>query len=657
MSENNLKTHYSAKELLLLSLTCLPNSVQGIIYQAKKQLWETRKRVGQGGGNEYELASLPEEVQSEIRDRFAVAVVNKKPSLPVVRDVDLSSLTTKQRQIADARMALVAAVSQLEQSMSRIKAVTYLCESAKCGQLSADLMDLVETANAKNGNGCGRVLSVRTLNQWVIDYHKADNAEDRLKALAPSQRQAKKAEELQWLPEFLAVYRNTNGVNIAEAYNEFAARWQVAFADQPLRLAQLPSLSTVRRGLEKLPRLIKEIGRKTGAELRAMNTYVKRDWSVLKANDVWVGDGHSMKMKVAHPDHGRPFIPEVTLVMDAASRFIVGWSVSLAENCLAVADAIRHGVERHGIPAIYYSDNGGGEKNWMLDGDITGMLPRLGINHQTGIPGNPQGRGIIERVNKTLLLRIARQFETYHGDGADRETVRKTSTAVISLEKAIRQKRTELTDKQKWAQGKLPSWKQFIDAVEEGVRWYNEEHIHREIGTTPARKREQLLKGVTLLYVTPVEARDMFRPQVVRKAQRGWVKLFNNDYFNQALINVDGEDVAVSFDIHDAEKVIIRKLDGTYICDGVWNGNKRDAFPKPFVEKAREERHQRRLKLKQEQVDEINAELNPVINITHNESAELLHGLRVKTKHQSWDDMEEIPMLPSELKRYQKKVG
>lgn len=234
MRENNLKTHYSAKELLLLSLTHLPNSVQGIIYQAKKQGWISQKRVGKGGGFEYALTSLPVEVQDEIRQRFAVVVVNKKPSLPVVQDVDLSSLTNKQRQIADARMALVAAVSQLEQSMSRIKAVTYLCESAKCGQLSADLMNLVETANAKNGNGCGRVLSVRTLNQWVIDYHKADNAEDRLKALAPSQRQAKKAEELQWLPEFLAVYRNTNGVNIAEAYNEFAARWQVAFADQPL---------------------------------------------------------------------------------------------------------------------------------------------------------------------------------------------------------------------------------------------------------------------------------------------------------------------------------------------------------------------------------------------------------------------------------------
>lgn len=652
MRENNLKTHYSAKELLLLSLTHLPNSVQGIIYQAKKQGWISQKRVGKGGGFEYALTSLPVEVQDEIRQRFAVSVVASKPKKSPVKlkNEDVSRLNAKQREIADARMALVAYVAELERVQSRISAMQFICEKAKCGQLSADLMALIDTANARGGKERG--LSLRTLNQWVLDYHHANTPEERLLALAPRQKQAKKAEELPWLAEFLSVYRNTNGVCISEAYEIFSTQWQQAFADQPLRLAMLPSLSTVQRGLKKLPRHIKEIGRKTGAEIRALNTYVKRDWSVLRANDVWVGDGHSMKMKVQHPDHGRPFIPEVTLVMDAACRFIVGWSVSLAENCLAVADAIRHGVENHGIPAIYYSDNGGGEKNWTLDADITGILPRLGINHQTGIPGNPQGRGIIERVNKTLLLRIARQFDTYHGTGADRETVRKTNTSVIALDKALR-KGSALTDKQQWAKGKLPTWQDFIAAVEDGINWYNNEHVHREIGCTPAQKRRQLLEGSTILYLTPLEARDMFRPQVIRVAQRGWIQLFNNDYFHQELIHVDGEKVAVAFDIHHAQSVIIRRLDGAYLCTAMLDGNKRDAFPLSFVEKQRQARHQRRLKLKQEQIDEINAELNPIVTIEHQQGAELLHGLRVNAKQ--WEKAEEIPVLPSELRRYQQK--
>ncbi|MEX4569417.1 transposase, partial [Haemophilus influenzae] len=117
MRNGNLKKHYSAKELLDLSLSCLPNSVQGIIYQAKKNGWVTQKRVGKGGGKEYALASLPQEIQTEIRTKFAVSIVKAKPkSLPAdLRQVELKTLTEKQREVAGARMALVAQVAQLEQ--------------------------------------------------------------------------------------------------------------------------------------------------------------------------------------------------------------------------------------------------------------------------------------------------------------------------------------------------------------------------------------------------------------------------------------------------------------------------------------------------------------------------------------------------------------
>lgn len=151
MSGNNLKTHYSAKELLAFSLSALPNSVQGIIYQAKKQGWETQKRVGKGGGSEYALETLPENIQTEIRSRFMSAVVEAKPKkLPAVRaEVDVGNLTTKQRDIADARMTLVAYVLELEGSMSRIKAITYLCNLAKQGEMPPHLAELVSLANAK----------------------------------------------------------------------------------------------------------------------------------------------------------------------------------------------------------------------------------------------------------------------------------------------------------------------------------------------------------------------------------------------------------------------------------------------------------------------------------------------------------------------------
>ncbi|MEE3701544.1 hypothetical protein OF381_11935 [Mannheimia haemolytica] len=152
---NELKSYYSAQELIDLKLANLPTTKKAVIDKAKRENWQSQKRKGRGGGVEYELACLPQEIQTEIRSRFAVSVVQSKPKLPAVRaEIDLSSLTTKQRQIADARMAIVAKVLELEDSgMSRIQAVKFFCNLAKSGELSPDMAELVAVANAKANAG------------------------------------------------------------------------------------------------------------------------------------------------------------------------------------------------------------------------------------------------------------------------------------------------------------------------------------------------------------------------------------------------------------------------------------------------------------------------------------------------------------------------
>ena len=73
--------------------------------------------------------------------------------------------------------------------------------------------------------------------------------------------------------------------------------------------------------------------------------------------------------------------------------------------------------QHFGLPIIYYSDNGGGQTGKTIDHEITGITSRLGIRHETGIAGNPQGRGIIERWWKDNLIEMARQYETFAGSG------------------------------------------------------------------------------------------------------------------------------------------------------------------------------------------------------------------------------------------------
>lgn len=654
MRNDNLKTHYSAKELLNLSLSCLPNSVQGIIYQAKKNGWATQKRVGKGGGVEYAVSTLSEDVQTAIRDRFAVAVISKPKQLPTVKNLNLGDLTTKQREIADARMALVAYVSELEQVQSRIKAITHLCNAAKCGEISEDLMALISKANSKNGNNCGRVLSPRTLNQWVIDYHKCKTAEERLRALAPSQRQADKVEGIWWMSWFMGIYRQTNGISVVDAYRIFETEWLTRHENDDMLREMLPSLDRVRRALAKLPLHIREFGRLTGSKYKGLLPYVERDWSLFKANDIWIGDGHSLKMKVAHPIHGRPFTPELTMIIDGASRKIVGWSLALSESAFAVLDALRHAISQHGLPCIYYSDNGGGEKNILLDAEVTGILPRFSIYHATGIAGNPQGRGIIERLNKTVGKRIAQRFPTYYGADADPDSKRRMLQSMISLSNA--KKGAVLTPLQRKAKEKLVSWEELMVGIQEVIDWYNNEHVHSEIRCTPAVKYERVTNPELIVYLSDVELRDIERPHFKRVTKRGLIEWKNHKYFHLELLNHQGKEVVVGVDIHNADFVQVRTLDGRFICNAEFEAHKKAAFPVPMVEQQRENRAKGRLNRIKHRENEILDELNPVITIEHQQGAELLHSLRAKQVNRFYDD-EEIPLLPSEMRRQQRKIA
>ncbi|MDQ9669747.1 transposase, partial [Serratia marcescens] len=93
----------------------------------------------------------------------------------------------------------------------------------------------------------------------------------------------------------------------------------------------------------------------------------------------------------------------------------------------------------------------------------------------TGIPGNPQARGIIERLNGVMPDRLAKRFLTYNGIGADPNAVRVRGQQMLSLSNALRDGR-ELTAQNKKTLKILPTWRQLIDAVQEEIDEYNNSH-------------------------------------------------------------------------------------------------------------------------------------------------------------------------------------
>ncbi|EMU9703400.1 transposase [Salmonella enterica] len=609
------------------SLASLPNigcSRATLARRANREGWTFRQLQGKRGVSyEYEISSLPLTIQEEVRERQIQQLMEvglQKPAKPVVRrrrnpdaispleayrgspqlmEERLNALTENQRQVADARVALVREVFLLEEkgNIGRLKAINYVVSKARSGELPPLLQAAAVTANAKRGSG--RTISRDPLYQWVLKYSQAQNAAERLLLLAPGKREEMKVEEISWLADFLAQYRQSNGRPMTEAYEDFVAEWNRRHAEEPYMLQIIPSYDAIRRVMKKLPEVEKQKGRITGSEYRQLEGFTRRDWSKMPVNYVWIGDGHGMKLKCAHPIHGRPFSPEVTFVIDGGTRFVVGWSLDLAENVFAVAGAIQHGIRNHGKPFIYYSDNGSGETADVLDKEVVGILPRLGINHPTGIAGNPQGRGIIERLNRTLPVRIARKYRTYFGKGADRETLRKTNRNLRSAFNAL-QKGKELNAVQRSAMRDLPSWEELIEAIRDGVEWYNNRQ-HSELPMkangkhySPAEYRKKRLaeEDTEIEWLSEVELRDMFCPVVEKPVRRCEIHWLNNIYYAPELRDEHGRKVLISYDIHNAEKIIVRRPDGSFICEAIWNGNKRAAFPVT----AEYHKHQQRIK-------------------------------------------------------------
>ncbi|EKJ5278024.1 transposase [Salmonella enterica] len=610
----------------LIGLPGVPGTAQGIRYAVKK--WAStdhykRQRPGTKA-IEYSVDCLPEVTQKALRERYvAQLMVSEAPQesvKPVVRrrrDPDaispleayrgspqlmeerLNALTENQRQVADARAALVREVFLLEDqgNIGRLKAINYVVSKARSGELPPLLQAAAVTANAKRGSG--RTISRDPLYQWVLKYSQAQNAAERLLLLAPGKREEMKVEEISWLADFLAEYRQSNGRPMTEAYEDFVAEWNRRHAEEPYMLQIIPSYDAIRRVMKKLPEVVKQKGRVTGSEYKQIEGFTRRDWDAMPVNYVWIGDGHGMKLKCAHPIHGRPFSPEVTFVIDGATRFVVGWSLDLAENVFAVAGAIQHGIRNHGKPFMYYSDNGSGETADVMDKEVVGILPRLGVDHPTGIPGNPQGRGIIERLNRTLPMRIARKYRTYFGKGADRETLRKTNRDLRSAFNALQKGKT-LNAVQRAAMRDLPSWAELIEAIRDGVEWYNN-RPHSELPMkangkhySPAEHRKKRLseEDTEIEWLSEVELRDMFRPMVEKPVRRCEIHWLNNIYYAPELRDEHGRKVLISYDIHNAEKIIVRRLDGSFICEAIWNGNKRAAFPVS----AEYHKHQQRIK-------------------------------------------------------------
>lgn len=519
-----------------------------------------------------------------------IAITNSSelsvPALP--GEITIKTPSQKQLTASEARLTLIEHCRRYESLKTAIEALN---EGYAEGSLSDYLTQAMNNAIDERGRKQDAKLSRATLYRWMAQIENAGHC-------CPEARQKAETSEIDWMPVFLKHYQRPEKPTIFDAWAKANREYS-----QQNPGKTMPKYETVTKTLKRIPRYQLENGRSTGSALKSMKNFVRRDWAFLDSNDVWVGDGHTFKAKVKHPDHGFAYAPEVTVIMDCRSRFIVGWSFSLSENQLAVTAALGSAMMRYGVPLSYYSDNGSGQTAKTLDEGTYGLFARFQVAHETGIPGNPQGRGIIERLWQHTTIHVAKQLKTYQGKDMDKETHRKITNEINSY------RRKGLTPEY------VISWDEFIKRMEERFHWYNHNHTHRELkGKVPADVYVENMKAETVRRLSDQEIITLYRPSVERMPARGEVRLYNNIYYSKALLDVaDNVKVQVTYDVMDAEKVWVCDLEGRFICEAIWDGNRVDAFPKAVIQQLKEVRVQTIEKRAQEKIDMARMELTGIL--------------------------------------------
>lgn len=626
-----------ATALQLAGLPGMPGTERGVQLRAQAEQWRSRKRAGRGGGREYDLRDLPAETRQAIVEQLLAA----QPSLPAPatasapqpasatvlhlpvavasagfpepgeaaggalpaagvrgrsvamrQHLDPEMFADWQREAAYARMAIIRRVEEAAKAAGSIVNALELLRAKLHDGGDATLNALAARANVRK-RGERADITRATFFRWSTAAKEGG-----IWALAPADTNRERIPP--WARACMQLWARPAKPSIAYVHQHIGE--QLA----PQGIAA-PSYAQLRRFItERLGALARNAGRMGARELLSLQPFVRRNTENLWPTECYTADGHTFDAEIAHPVHGKPFRPEITLVLDVGTRKAVGFSVSLDECGLAVLDAQRQAFMKHGICSAWYVDRGSGYANALQHCEETGMAARLGFTIKHSLPYRSQSRGLIERAHQTILVRAAKELPTYVGAVMDREAKQRVFRITRSEVKRLGKSRL------------LMPWDAFIPFIQQAVEDYND-RPHR--GNQKFRDAHGRLRHMSPneawadavkagFVATMPEADivgDLFFPQTLKKVIRGELRLHGKRYFSKALAEYHGEIVRVAYDIHDPSYVIVRDQRGRLLARAERDGNDADYLKDSFIQEANRRRalaRKRRLDTRMEEIQE-----------------------------------------------------
>lgn len=245
-----------------------------------------------------------------------------------------------------------------------------LIRQAADAQLSkAERGRLVRDLAARDHNGVygDRVRVGRsTLDRWILAYRRGG-----FDALLPAPRARRPATPAQVLDLAAALKR-----------------------EQPRRTAaQIAAIITASRGqapsARTLQRHFVRIGLNRHPDARAPRVFGR--FEAAARNDRWTGDALHGPVVAGRKSYLFAFV-------DDHSRLITGHRWGRAEDSLRLEAALRRGLAARGVPKVIYVDNG----SPFIAAPLARACAVLGIRLAHSKPGEPAGRGKIERFFRTV---------------------------------------------------------------------------------------------------------------------------------------------------------------------------------------------------------------------------------------------------------------
>ena len=601
---------FTARELTEIAgkrgITSFPQSERGVQVHADREGWNglppnlCRKRKSFGGGREYHQSLLPEPMLAALasRDvkvqRTAALEQRQVSDARKVAILKTASLSARQRGVMEARSQVLLAIEayQIPRGQSRASAIKDfgLAQAVYRDWLTnPDMFGLtaavLELANDRRRGSTA--ISRSTIYDWFKVRDSIGVA-----GLAPAVTKAPDPVPPGFV-DFLKHYAIGSKPHATEALAAYMAT-EPAF---PLTIDQVRHTLKV-----KLNDIEKNVGREGLLTLRSRMAYIQRTTDGLWPTTIYTADGKTFDAEIADPVSGNAIRPEITSVLDVATRKCVGIAISRKENVIAVVEALRRSCSNNGICAIFYTDRGPGYKNKTVDGDVGGLMGRLSITKMHALPYNSQAKGIIERFNGTCWNPLARRLPTYIGEAMDKEAGQ-----------AIHKKtRSEIA--QFGRSNSLPTWEHFIAMCEQAVTDYNdaphsglpkiEDPVTGKIRHMSPNEcwASHVASGFEAITIDPAEENDLFRPYEVRLCRRAIVEWNSNQYFHLDLEAWHNRKVWVGYDLHQADKVWVREFEeeagqpGRLICVAEFGGNKQRYIPLTKQREAEEKRVNGQLK-------------------------------------------------------------